>query len=265
MAKKSLDSVGCTFKTPTNNRMNERIRVTSATLSLNLLWLKKWNVVIVDWLKYRFNWKDALVIDKNAKKSAEIQWKEYKTIISLHKLNLLKWKSYAPYYPHDVVSLDKMPKDEIDRRVALATKLYSEYNIETSNFYGFDGLWQITRTEELWVKLKLLKWKSYAPHYLHDVVSLDKMPKDEIDRRVALATKLYSEYNIETSNFYGFDGLWQITRTEELWEKLKLLKWKSYAPYYPHDAVSLDKMPKDEIDRRVASARRGSNFHEFSH
>jgi len=45
--------------------------------------LKRWNVVIIDWIKYHFNWKDKLYIDKNAKKSADLQWKKYKDVICL--------------------------------------------------------------------------------------------------------------------------------------------------------------------------------------
>ena len=40
------------------------------------LWLQKWNIIIIDWLKYRYNWKKMFVIDKSAKKSADIQWKQ---------------------------------------------------------------------------------------------------------------------------------------------------------------------------------------------
>ena len=60
-------------------------RTTSENLAdIFNLWLKKWNVIIIDWLKYRFNWKDMFVIDKNAKNSANIQWKTYKETISLY-------------------------------------------------------------------------------------------------------------------------------------------------------------------------------------
>ena len=60
-------------------------RTTSDNLSeIFNLWLRKWNVIIIDWLKYHFNWKDMFVIDKNAKKSADIQWKKYRETITLY-------------------------------------------------------------------------------------------------------------------------------------------------------------------------------------
>lgn len=46
--------------------------------------LKKWNVAIIDWLKYHFDWKHSFIIDKNAKKSADAQWNNnYKDKIDL--------------------------------------------------------------------------------------------------------------------------------------------------------------------------------------
>ena len=47
---------------------------------------KRGNIVIIDWLKYHFNWRDKYYIDKNAKKSADIQWKKYKEMIDLKVL-----------------------------------------------------------------------------------------------------------------------------------------------------------------------------------
>lgn len=59
------------------------------------LWLQKWNIIIIDWLKYRYNWKKMFVIDKNAKKSADIQWKQYKEVIkfdySSYALRNMQW------------------------------------------------------------------------------------------------------------------------------------------------------------------------------
>lgn len=62
--------------------------------------LKKWNVVIINGLKYHFNWKDRFIIDKNAEKSAKLQWKDYKEVVATLelKLKLLKWKQYAPEF-----------------------------------------------------------------------------------------------------------------------------------------------------------------------
>ena len=67
-----------------NGKSKNIYRTTSDNLvEIFDLWLQKWNVVIIDWLKYRYNWKDMFVIDKNAKKSADIQWKQYKEVIKL--------------------------------------------------------------------------------------------------------------------------------------------------------------------------------------
>ena len=55
------------------------------------LWLQKWNVIIIDWLKYRYNWKDMFVIDKNAKKSADIQWRQYKEVIKFDYSSYALW------------------------------------------------------------------------------------------------------------------------------------------------------------------------------
>ena len=88
--------------------------------------LKKWNVVIIDGIKYHFNWKDKFIIDKNAKKSAELQWKDYKEVVVTREL---KWKPYAPEYVFQVENVDKMWNEEVKKRIGLAITL-EEYGIK---------------------------------------------------------------------------------------------------------------------------------------
>ena len=75
-----------------NKKSNNLYRTTSDNLAdIFNLGLQRWNVVIIDWLKYHFNWKDKFFIDKNAKKSADIQWKTYKETIVRYDWNSIEW------------------------------------------------------------------------------------------------------------------------------------------------------------------------------
>ena len=170
--------------------------------------LKRWNVFIIDGLKYRFNWKDKLVIDKNAKKSADLQRKEYKDIIDVSphelKLKLLEKKPYAPKYEFEVKSLDEMKIDEVRRRIELATML-DGYGVETIAFEDFKSLSEIKWTEGLKEKLDQLKWKPYAPKYVFQVKTLDEMDMEEIKRRIELATKLEQNRGRKIYDFHWFE------------------------------------------------------------
>ena len=75
-----------------NGKSKNIYRTTSDNLvDIFDLWLQKWNVIIIDWLKYRYNWKDMFVIDKNAKKSADIQWRQYKEVIKFDYSSYALW------------------------------------------------------------------------------------------------------------------------------------------------------------------------------
>jgi len=107
------------------------------------------------------------------------------------KLELLKWKSYAPTTLKGAILLDKIDIDEIKSRIYVATKL-EQYGIEiwndTSSKYEFATM-TIKFTEDLENKLKLFMWKSYAPMWMNYVETLDKTDIDEVKRRIDLATK----------------------------------------------------------------------------
>ena len=75
-----------------NKKSNNLYRTTSDNLAdIFNLGLQRWNVVIIDWFKYHFNWKDKFFIDKNTKKSVDIQWKSYKEIIVRYGWNSIEW------------------------------------------------------------------------------------------------------------------------------------------------------------------------------
>ena len=196
--------------------------------------LKKWNVVIIDGLKYHFNWKDKLIIDKNAAKSVDIQWKHCEHVIKL-----------------------TIGKSEIKRRVELCGKL-AKYRIKPgtyNNLYSFERcLWEITWTEDLQKKMDLLKRKPYAPLYAYHVVSLDKIDESEVKRMVELHDKL-AKYGVRCSYFGDFEDLWKITWTEDLQKRMDLLKWTPYAPCCVDGVVLLDKMSQEERERRVELSR----------
>ena len=220
--------------------------------------LKKWNVVIINGLKYHFNWKDKFIIDKNAQKSAELQGKEYKyeEVVNIFelKLKLLKWKKYAPKNTSEKKQLGKLKKKEIERRIWLATTL-EKYGVEVRDFWTFEwDLWEIKRTKELKSKLDQLKWKKYAPRTIGNVQDLEKMEKKEIERRIWLATTL-EKYEVEVRDFWTFEwDLWEIKRTEEIKSKIDQLKWKPYAPRYVFELKELEKMEKEEIERKIGLA-----------
>ena len=132
-----------------------------------------------------------------------------------------------------------MWKEEIERRIGLATVL-EEYGIKVINFDEFEWhLWKIEWTEELKSKLDQLKWKQYAPRHAFEVEKLDKMWKEEIERRIGLATVLEG-YGIKVLKFDEFEWhLWKIERTEELKSKLDQLKWKPNAPEFVFQVVDL--------------------------
>ncbi len=114
------------------------------------------------------------------------------------KLELLKWKSYAPTTLKGAILLDKIDIDEIKSRIYVATKL-EQYGIEiwndTSSKYEFATM-TIKFTEDLDNKLKLFIWKSYAPMWMNHVEMLDETDIDEVKRRIDLATK-WEEYGIK--------------------------------------------------------------------
>ena len=219
-------------------------------------WLNDGIVVIVDWLKYHLHW-NKLIIDKNAAKSADIWWKYYESVI-ISNDELLKWKPYAPSQGDEVILLNNMAKSEVIRRVELVDKLV-EYGIklENINFHAFEEhLSQITWSEELQRKMDILKWKSYAPCYAYEVVSLSQLSESEVSRRVELVGKL-SEYGITTEflNFYDFEEyLSQITWSEKLQKKMDILKLKRYAPSVLYHVVLLNNMTESEVLKRVVYA-----------
>ena len=219
-------------------------------------WLNDGNVVIVDWLKYHLHW-NKLIIDKNAAKSADIWWKHYESVI-ISNDELLKWKPYAPSQGDEVILLNNMAKSEVIRRVELVDKLVKHgIKLKNINFLDFEKfLSQITWSEKLQKKMDILKWKSYAPCYAFEVVSLSQLAESEVSRRVELVGKL-SEYGITTEflNFYDFkEYLSQITWSEKLQKKMDILKLKRYAPSVLHDVVLLNNMTESEVLKRVEYA-----------
>lgn len=78
--------------------------------------IKRWNVFIIDWFKYHFDWKHSFIIDKNAKKSAEAQWNNnYKDKIDFlsdpYYRQYKKGENYIPTdnsYVSTVEFLDKL-------------------------------------------------------------------------------------------------------------------------------------------------------------
>ena len=182
-------------------------------------------------------------VDPNQAKKENLLWSVSDNIIEIISLksDKLKWKPYAPRYAFEVEALDKMWKEEIERRIGLATVL-EEYGIKTLDFDDFEWhLWGIEWTEELKSKLDQLKWKQYAPEFAFEVEALDKMWKEEIERRIGLATAL-EEYGIKILDFDDFGDLWEIEWTEELKSKLDQLKWKPNAPEFVFQVVDLQKI-----------------------
>lgn len=60
-------------------------------LGLNL---KRGNVVIIDWLKYHFDWKNIFYIDKNAEKSAIKRWIKYNPFYDIRTFYKMKSTKY---------------------------------------------------------------------------------------------------------------------------------------------------------------------------
>jgi len=124
--------------------------------------------------------------------------------------------------------INKMDIEDVKRRVELATKI-EEYGVKIDIDEFIVDLPVIIWTLNLKEKLDLLKWKLYAPTTLSEVKYIDEMDIEEIRRWVESATKL-EEYGvkIESHGFWWTDlksaGNW-ILRSEELKEKLDLLKW----------------------------------------
>ena len=123
----SKENLGYNWKT------KDLYRTTSDNLSeIFNLWLKRWNVIVIDWLKYRFDWKDRFFIDKNAKKAADLQWKEYDEVISLHYVK-------GPYIEKQMQSEGWQ---EMERRSCTIKEIY-EYPIislgsgERKTGYGY--------------------------------------------------------------------------------------------------------------------------------
>lgn len=128
-------------------------RVTSDKLFNVLdLNLKRGNVVIIDWLKYRFDWGNKLYIDKNAKKSADIQWKKYKEVVDLKKLQEgehINWRS---------------PDIQKENFTELAQSRFDEtFNSILRN--SWTDLWERNRriaikcTDKVIIKIKRGDWK----------------------------------------------------------------------------------------------------------
>ena len=121
-------------------------------------------------------------------------WKLTRTENLEKKLNLLKWKPYAPEDITDVSKLNELDINEINRRIKLAAKLEQDFWIEIRYFnIGFEFLGKIKWNKKLEDKLNLLKWKPYAPENIFDVSRLNELDITEISHRIITAS--FRRYN----------------------------------------------------------------------
>ena len=202
----------------------------------------------------------------------QIWWKLTRTENLEKKLNLLKWKPYAPSLLQDVVTLDKIKIEELRKMINLATKLEQDYWIKTESFDpSLLGLGIIERETKLgnelkkleWKpyarigaiqllknKLDLFKWKPYAPIEATDVLFVSRLEIEELSEMIDLATKLEQGYGIKVNTFdWDFHHYlsWRIIHDEDIIKKLDLLKWTPYAPKELDDVAQLKNRSITEI------------------
>ena len=166
------------------------------------------------------------------------------------KLELLKWKSYAPPEVYQLLYYSLSEMEDIESRVDRAEKLqqiglnlnYRGLSEDLLMSGDFDDLLKFLQSKDGQLLLNYFKWESYGPKSLSDITRMIQFYRimersfiSDIEKNIKLADKL-EEYNVKvefhdivkmpTFTYCLSDIKW----TKELEKKLELLKWKSYAP-----------------------------------